>query len=301
MAPVAASAEWLDGVTLASARERFGRAESRFISMSGVDLHVLDSPGSGTGPDVVLLSAQWLGVSQGDRWAPLLTAARRIVRVDLPGQGLSGAFPDGDYSARAYAELVAVTVSELGLGDHVLVGTSFSGIAAALYAASRPPGLAGLVLATSSGLPRASGGPAPNAPPADPRAAEMRGTARPRAFYHWKMAELLRRPHREHEMTRLVDEVHVMNEIPGRVEEARRRAAQHDPAIFAPALGAAGVPVLVQWSSHSTYLAPVLAERIAAIVPHLHALHHYPKTGHLLIADAPEDCARDLQAMLVQL
>lgn len=293
--------EWLERPTVADARARYGRASSHVLRVAGVDLHVLDERGPAPGPAVVLLSAQWLGVSPGDRWAPLLTGAGRIVRVDLPGQGLSGGFPDGDYSARAYAALLAETVAALDLGAHVVVGTSFSGIAAALYAASRPAELVGLVLATSSGLPRPADGTPPGGPPADPHIAETRDGARPRRFYAWKLSTLLRRPMAERERAALIDEVHLMNELPGRSEEASRRAAQHDPELFGQALPDVTVPLLVQWSSHSTYLPPAMAQRIADLARSVRGVRHYPDTGHLLLQDAPEACARDVQAFLVTL
>jgi len=293
--------EWLDAPDLAAARERFGRSTSRYLAIAGVDLHLLDEGPRSADRSILLLSAQWLGVSQGDRWAPAFTDRYRVVRVDLPGQGLSGPFPHDDYSARAYADLIASLIAALGLGDHVVVGTSFSGIAATLYAATRPAGLIGLVLATSSGLPRSAADPAPGAPPPDPTLADMRDGCRPRRFYDWKLGTLLRRPAAADVTARRVDEAHVLNELPGRAAEAQARVARYDPTELSRALPGVAVPLLVQWSSGSTYLPPAMAERIAALAPNSAGVHHYPDTGHLLLLDAPEECARDLLAFVERL
>lgn len=284
---------------IAELRGRHRRGTSRFLDVSGVELHLLDEGKARNGLTVLLLSAQWLGVSHGDRWAPLLAARHRVIRIDLPGQGLSGRFPDGDYSAAGYARLIADIVQTLGIGRRVVVGTSFSGIAATLYAATSPPGLCGLVLATSSGLPRDPGGASPGAMPADPALAAVGGRL-PRAFYDWKMGTLLRRPMPEAAWARLVDEAHAMNELPGRAAEAARRVAQYDAAELSAALPRVAVPVLVQWSSDSTYLPASMAERIAALVPGQASVRLYPDTGHLLIADAPEETARDVALFLEQ-
>lgn len=262
-------------------------------------MHVLDEGPRDCDLTVVLLSAQWLGVSHGDDWAPLLTGRYRVLRIDLPGQGLTGRFADGDYSAGAYARLIAGVLEALTVGQHVIVGTSFSGIGATLYAADQPAGLRGLVLATASGLPRGAGA-APGVPPADPALAPVDG-ALPRAFYAWKLGTLLCRPSTPEARARIIDEAHVLNEMPGRAAEAARRVAHYDPTELTAALPRVGVPVLVQWSSSSTYLPPAMADRIAALVPRPAGVHQYPDTGHLLIADAPRDTARDVARFLVQL
>jgi pimeloyl-ACP methyl ester carboxylesterase len=157
--------------------------------------------------------------------------------------------------------------------------------------------LRGLVLATSSGLPRKTNSPAPNAAPPDPAWAAD-DAHRPRAFYDWKLGTLLCRPMDAAARQALLDEVAAMNELPGRAMEARLRLAHHDADALSKALPHVAVPVLIQWSSDSLYLPSEQAERIGALTGGLACVRHYPGTGHLLLIDAAAECARDLLLFL---
>lgn len=88
------------------------------------------------------------------------------------------------------------------------------------------------------------------------------------------------------------------DQLPGRAEEARRRLADYDPTLLADALPRVGVPILVQWSSDSTYLPPVMARTIAALARRPSPVLVYPDTGHLLLTDAAEETARDVAGFL---
>ncbi len=281
--------------TDAASRAREGR--SRVLRVAGVDVPLIDEGPEDARLTVVLLPAQWLSAACFDRWAATVAEQHRVIRLDLPGHGQSGAFADGDYSAAHYAKLIGAVLRKIAPGPHVLVGSSFSGIAAAIHAATAPGDLRALVLATSSGLRRADNAPKPNQPPPDPAWADE-SSPRPRAFYDWKLGTLLRRPMAAAERDILIDLVSATNERPGRAEEARLRVTGHDPDALANALPRIKVPMLVQWSSDSTYLPPDMANRIAELVPGAACVRHYAETGHLLLIDAPDDTARDLLLFL---
>jgi pimeloyl-ACP methyl ester carboxylesterase len=279
---------------LTSLRAKFAHARSRFIRIAGFDLHVIDETGGSAAPAVMLLSSQWVNARSFARFAAVLTPQRRLIRVDLPGQGLTAPAPDGDHSAASYAALIAALVTELSLTSFVIVGTSFSAIPAVLYAATRPAGLAGLVLATASGLPRRAEGPSPNMAPPDPRLAVKRDGRRPLEFYEWKLRSLLARPLPDEELATHVQEAAAMNDLPGRESELDRRVKAHDSELMQRTLPLLRCPCLVQWSSDSTYLPPEMAAAIAELLPRRPAVHVYPRTGHLLLIDAPEEVAHDV-------
>jgi pimeloyl-ACP methyl ester carboxylesterase len=276
---------------------------SRFVEADGVAVHLIEEgpfnppQGAAPSPAVLLLSAQWLSAQCLDRWASLLAQRHRVIRIDLPGHGPTGPFPDGDYSAARYVRLIDALLVEIAPGPYVLVGASFSGIAAAIHAARAPKELRGLVLATSSGLPRAAGTPQPNAAPPNPAWADE-NEPRPHAYYAWKLDSMLRRPITEHGRQSLVEAVTATNERAGRGAEAKARVAGHDPDALTTALRQLRLPLLVQWSSDSTYLPPAMAEQVAALTAGPASVRHYPDTGHLLLLDAPDETARDLLLFL---
>ncbi len=110
----------------------------------------LDRPGPDAGPGVLLvpglLSPAW-------SWAPVarrLARARRTCVMDLRGQGLSDAPPDG-YDLGTLADDAVLVVEASGIGDAdgrvVLAGHGFGACVAAAAAALLGERCAGLVLA----------------------------------------------------------------------------------------------------------------------------------------------------------
>lgn len=279
-------------LNLATARTKWWRPRSRLLTLGAAGIHLIDEGAAADWPSVVVLPAQWLSAFSLDSFAGHIADKTQVVRLDLPGHGLSGPMLDGDYSATAYAALISAAIAALDLPRYVLVAPSFSAIPAALFAGTAPAGLAGLALVTASGLPR-DGGPAPNLPPPPHLAPGADGRHR-RDFYRWKLSTLLRRDHPASRIEALIDDLDNFNELPGRAREARARVQAHDPAVMAGALRRVGVPVLVQWSSDSLYLPPAMAETMAALAPRARPVHHYPQTGHLLLPDAPAETAADL-------
>ncbi|WP_174567356.1 alpha/beta fold hydrolase [Actinomadura kijaniata] len=89
----------------------------------------------GDGPPVLLLHG--LGGTL-DAWrevAPPLTAAHRVVAMDLRGHGLSG---DAPWEWDAALDDIEAVVDRLGLGAPAVVGQSLGGMLALLWAARHP-------------------------------------------------------------------------------------------------------------------------------------------------------------------
>ena len=57
-------------------------------------------------------------------WVELLGDDYRVITLDLPARGLTGAFPDGDYSTKAYVEAIKNVVDHLKLTTFTLSGNS---------------------------------------------------------------------------------------------------------------------------------------------------------------------------------
>jgi pimeloyl-ACP methyl ester carboxylesterase len=76
-----------------------------------------------------------------------------VVRLDLPGFGLTGPSPRGDYRIVAYVELVDHFVTRLGIGRFVLAGNSLGGDIAWRYTTAHPTRVSALVLVDAAGHP----------------------------------------------------------------------------------------------------------------------------------------------------
>lgn len=108
--------------------------------------------GSADGPPVVLVHGMGDQAGTWARVVPGLVAGYRLVLVDLPGHGESAPAEGSLTMDDELAGLVAV-VDQVAAGTPVtLVGNSFGGWLALLYAEARPERVARLVLLDSAGL-----------------------------------------------------------------------------------------------------------------------------------------------------
>src|SRR6185503_7330994 len=120
--------------------------------VAGLTLRVLEA---GTGNDnVVLLHGV---AARADRWrenlGPLSEAGLHPYALDLPGHGFSSHDPGFDYSAPAFAEVVAqFIVDRLGGRPTLLIGTSLGGHVTARLTLAHPELVSAAVLVGPTGM-----------------------------------------------------------------------------------------------------------------------------------------------------
>jgi len=139
---------------------------SQFLEIAGVRLHVRDT-GPRDAPAVIMLHGFGSSLHTWDAWAADLERDHRVVRYDLPGFGLTGPDPTGDYTdARSIAILIAL-MDRLGLAHASLVGHSMGGRIAWTAAALHPDRVDRLVLVSPDGFasPDMGYGATPHVPP----------------------------------------------------------------------------------------------------------------------------------------
>lgn len=121
---------------------------SRFADIDGVRLHYQEK---GVGTPLVLLHGFTSSTySWKDVFEPL-SKRFRVIAVDLKGFGFSGK-PDGDYTRRAQALLVAHLLDHLRIEKAWLAGNSMGGEVALNFALQNPHRVAGLILIDGAGV-----------------------------------------------------------------------------------------------------------------------------------------------------
>ena len=121
---------------------------SRFAEIDGVRVHYQEK---GTGTPLVLIHGFTSSVfSWKDVFEPL-SKDFRVIAVDLKGFGFSGK-PDGDYTRRAQATLVAHLLDYLKIDNAWLCGNSMGDEVSLNFAVQNPQRVAGLVLIDSAGV-----------------------------------------------------------------------------------------------------------------------------------------------------
>jgi pimeloyl-ACP methyl ester carboxylesterase len=104
---------------------------SRFLEIDGMQVHIRDE---GEGPALLLVHGTFASLHTWDGWTQALSDSFRVVRLDLPGFGLTGPHPDNDYSTRATMYLVESLRQELGIDSWSVAGNSLGGRVALDYA-----------------------------------------------------------------------------------------------------------------------------------------------------------------------
>lgn len=87
-----------------------------------------------------------------DGWVKELSKTRRVLRVDLPGFGLTGPAASGDYRIAAYVDFIVALLDQQRLGRVLIAGNSLGGEVAWMTAARAPQRVAGLLLLDPAGL-----------------------------------------------------------------------------------------------------------------------------------------------------
>ena len=130
---------------------RYANDRSKFIDVGGVRAHVREQ-GDPDGIPVVLIHGSMGSLHMWEGWARELSGKARLISVDLPGHGLTGAWPRDEYTIEAYADFVEVLVDTLNLDRFVLAGHSMGGAVAWTFAATRPDRVSQLILVDAVGL-----------------------------------------------------------------------------------------------------------------------------------------------------
>jgi pimeloyl-ACP methyl ester carboxylesterase len=136
-----------------------------YRTVEGVRLRLRDT-GPRDAPALILLHGFGASLETWEPWAQSLSARFRVVRLDVPGFGLTGADPAGDYSDARAAGILLGLMAQLGIDRVSLVGNSLGGRIAWNFAADHPGRVERLVLISPDGFasPGFDYGKAPDVP-----------------------------------------------------------------------------------------------------------------------------------------
>ena len=124
---------------------------STFVEIAGVRLHVRDT-GPRDAPAIIMLHGFGASLHTWEDWSALLEPNYRVIRMDLPGFGLTGADPTGDYTDARSITLLLALLDRLGVPRATFIGSSMGGRIAWAFAAAHPDRVAKLVLVSPDGF-----------------------------------------------------------------------------------------------------------------------------------------------------
>ena len=134
-------------------KQKYSNKASRFISLDGATLHYRDE---GQGTPVVLLHGTAASLHTWDGWANEMSKSHRVLRLDLPGFGLTGRNTTDTYSIDYYSDLLLHFLDSLNIERAHIAGSSLGGQIAYDFAASHPERVQKLILVSPTGVTNAN-------------------------------------------------------------------------------------------------------------------------------------------------
>ncbi len=122
-------------LTLAQLKATYGDKADRFAPIAGVDLHYKDE---GKGPAILLVHGSSSTMKTWDAMVPLLKKHYRVIRYDVPGQGLSGDVSDTVAASVKPEDVAELLLAKLGVSKVTVIGVSSGGTLGIFLAAKRP-------------------------------------------------------------------------------------------------------------------------------------------------------------------
>lgn len=142
---------WTPDKDRAALERLYLKAPTDMVNVAGTRLHVRDS-GPAAAPAVLMLHG--FGASL-HTWEPLaqgLQAGFRVIRIDLPGSGLSPPDATGVYSDDRTIDILLALMASRGIHRATLIGHSIGGRIAWTFAARHPEKMQKLVLISPDGF-----------------------------------------------------------------------------------------------------------------------------------------------------
>ncbi len=131
---------------------KYTTGSSQFLDLpDGARIHFRDE-GKTESPVIVLLHGFNGSLFNFERLVPLLANDFRLISIDLPGFGLTGAIPSANYTTESFMDTVTKLTNQLGIEKFSIAGNSMGGGVAWRYTLEHPTKVEGLILLASSGV-----------------------------------------------------------------------------------------------------------------------------------------------------
>ncbi|OYY66689.1 MAG: alpha/beta hydrolase [Burkholderiales bacterium 28-67-8] len=273
---------WTPDIDRATLEARYLDAPADRVEVAGVRLHVRDS-GPKDAPALLLIHGFGASLHTWEPWARTLAREHRVIRLDLPGSGLSEPDPTGDYTDARSVQLLLALLDQRGIERATLVGHSIGGRIAWMFAARHPERIDRLVLIAPDGF--ASPGEPYGQAPDVPVSMQLMRHVLPRALLRTSLAPAYADPAAL--SPELVTRYHDLMRAPGSREALLARLQQTVRVDPRPLLHSIQAPTLLIWGERDAMIPFANSADYLAALPHA-TLAALPDVGHLPHEEAPE-------------
>lgn len=277
---------WAPDLPVEALTARWAPPPSRFLELPVARVHLRDEGVRDDPTPLLLLHGTSASLHTWDGWAADLARDHRVIRVDMPGFGLTGPAADGDYTMQAYVRFVVAVLDALAVRQAILAGNSLGGAVAWETAVAHPERVAKLVLVDAGGYP-----PASTSVPIGFRIARIPALAPvmqrvlPRSMIESSVRNVYGDPSKV--TPELVDRYYELTRRAGNRAALGERFKQSPVADRAQAIRTITQPTLVLWGSEDHLILPENAKRFGRDVPNSH-VEIFDGLGHVPQEEAPE-------------
>ena len=234
---------------------RWAPPPSVFVDVAGMRVHLRDEGPRDDPQPIILLHGTSSSLHTWDGWTAALRQQRRVIRFDLPGFGLTGPDPDGNYSVEHYVRFMTAMLDHLGIEHCVLAGNSFGGWIAWDTALAAPGRIDRLILVDSAGYPlRSVSAPLAFRLAQVPVLNQLTKVTLPRSLIESSLRNVYGDPTRV--TPELVDRYFDLATRAGNREALVQRFRQAQPGTDANRITALKVPTLILWGGRDRLIPP---------------------------------------------
>ncbi|TYB78303.1 alpha/beta hydrolase [Bizionia myxarmorum] len=140
-------------VSVEELKPQYANEYSKFMRMDGMDVHFRDE---GEGIPLILIHGISSSLHTWDGWAEELQGNFRIIRLDLPGFGLTGPNANQDYSVENYVAFIKSFLDRLEIDSCYMAGSSLGGYITWNVAEAHPDLVKKMILLDAAGYPFSS-------------------------------------------------------------------------------------------------------------------------------------------------
>lgn len=139
--------------SLEELKGKYAPSPSAFIDIDGMTVHYRDEGNPNDSLPLVLIHGTSSSLHTYDAWVAAFKQEKRIVRMDLPGFGLTGSFSNADYSIDHYIAFIKQFLEKQGIKRCILAGNSLGGQIAWQFTVKESSMVEKLILIDATGYP----------------------------------------------------------------------------------------------------------------------------------------------------
>lgn len=276
---------------------KYATPPSQFVALpDGARAHYRDR-GPRQAQVLLLIHGSNASLFTWEPWAKRLDNDFRVVSVDLPGHGLTGAVPNHDYSQEGMVKFVLAFADKIGLTTFTVAGNSMGGGVAARFAEEHPDRVSHLILVDAGGMPVRQGDRVPLAfrIARIPVLNQLVLHVTPRSLVVEGLNDAI--VHKSIITDEMIDTYWDFARMEGTREATVERFSLPGDTYVKDHVSAIKAPTLILWGEQD-HLIPVEAGRqFHAAIPGSRLIV-YPGTGHIPMEEVAGESAAAVQAFL---